>query len=253
MAHYQRYLILAVSFFAAVSVRAQQSGAAGEEAPRSVSIVALVNPGADYSGLFLMSGGQPISLDVKPGMRGAKQVLAKGSRDVVLARQGVDPATGKPAYLPVVSSPWPEAKSQEAILVIGTSAGAKEIKALMIDDSLAAFPIETTRVLNLTGAGLLAKVDTFQGELKHASASGPIPYPDLKKLPPNSLARFPFALAVKPANGDWIKIGSGFWEAATGRRSLVILQPPLEQGSTKIRIRTLVDYPAPPVPVPASR
>lgn len=253
MAQLQRYLTLAFSFVAAIQLHAQAPGLAGaESASRHVSVVPLPNPGADYSGLFVINNGQPTPIELKAGVRSKKLQLARGAKEVVLARQSMD-SSGKLAYVTAASVPWPEAKSQDALLIIGSAAGTKEIKAMAVDDSPLAFPSETTRLINLTGVTLLAKVNNFQGELKHGAVSAPISYPDLKKLPPNSLARFPFAFAVQPAGGQLQKLGSGFWEAGAGRRSLVIIQPPLDANSKTLRVRTFVDYPAPLVPAPILR
>lgn len=248
MAFFRRYLIIAAAFCCAGHICAQQSASGALATAYQVTLLGLPHPQADYSGLVLLVGDQTLPVDVPPGARGRPLKLVKGAKELTISRQGVDPQTGKSVYKPLATAAWPGEKCRETLLIVGPGSSGGDFKAMALDDSLSAFPAESIRVLNLTGIPLQAKINDFSGELKHAQISQIIAYPDMKKLPPQSVARYPMALAAKSAEGKMLRLYSGYMEAPPITRSFILIQPPLEAGSKKIRVKTITDQP----PIPSS-
>lgn len=246
MAHLRRYLIRAFVGCAlllawAPAGMAQQSRA-GAEAARTFHALA-VSPSPVLAELFYMRGpNDGVPLDVSTHRLSPAPMVA-GPGPLVLAVKRAD-AQGKQAFVPVAQAEWPQAGGVDRVLLLVAVSGSgrdTKVQAIAVDNSLAAFPMRSVRVINLSGRPLLGQYGDFRGELP-AGPGKAVAYPAVKPAANGGVGRFPVAIGQRAAQGESMKIlFNGWTEAWPEARTLVLVVP--GANAERPQVRFLVDTP----------
>lgn len=193
--------------------------------------------------VFVLSGEQAIELPVKSNLRSDLRPWP-GERPLRLAVRNMNSAAGQAAYTPIAELGWPAPQSNRALIILVYSSGSASPRAFVVDDDVRAFPVNSAFTFNATKVPLMLRFNTFSGDLAAGGLSPMVDYPDMQNLPPSASVRYPFALALRRLGEEPLVLNSGFQEVSPGTRTLLIVTPPAEAGSTRVRVRKLVDRPA---------
>lgn len=247
MAHTKRYinnwfgwaLILVLSLGAVFDASAQPT-TNRQQAAKAFSLFVADAGGPSAPAFVFLRNDQVVDLPVAKGNRRSDPMPWPGAATLRLAMRNPRPAAGAPVYVPVADLAWPSPNTDRALVVV---VAGPSPKAFIIDDDVKSFPPNSARVINLTTVPLLVKVNQFTGELAAGKATVAAAYPDVSGLAPGAMVRYPFGLAVRRANEEPLVLNSGFQEGVPGTRTLLVVTPPAQAGSTKVRVRPLIDRP----------
>lgn len=230
---------LLVSLAASVVARGQG------EPPRTISAVWLRGFAATDQELFLAQGDNaPVPLGAGANSRG-KPVELRGSPAALrlLRRAASVPAAGNKSegLIPVTEVRPPAGNPKRVLLVLASAGGDGAIRATVMADDEASFPLHTVRVANFAGSPVLMRLDRQVKSLA-SGTSEPMPYAVLADPKQRDVPSFPFALAAQ----DDVFF-NGRIDAWSNSRTLVLVAPPTVQGRAP-GVQVLVDRPRPPSP-----
>ncbi|MCW1887539.1 hypothetical protein OKA04_22575 [Luteolibacter flavescens] len=161
----------------------------------------------------LLAASQPVEIDLITGdfTREAEATVAGGTLRFALPDAGAD---GEPEVVATVDAL--EGERHLLVFVPGTT-GERTYRVLAIDDSEAAFPMGSSRLINLAPAKVRFTIGENSRELA-SGGTGDLPLP--KKL--NSMNQCPVQAAIAEPGGEWRVFSSTRWHATLQERSLVI-------------------------------
>jgi hypothetical protein len=240
--------------FFAVFVLLQIQAQALEGGARQLSIIALADNPADIGDLFYMEGQKSFPVKFLGNNRSQPILVGSGVRSLVFARRFTDSKTGARALKPVVEGIWPDVKAKIALVILTVNSADKSLKAVVTPDDPDLFPVHAIRVVNTTALPLMVKLNEFSGQIAPSSSSPVVAYPKMDRVDSNSVVRYPLEVAYRRlASEPPVVLSSGDQEASPASRSVLIVLPPREQGSTRIRIKSLVDRPVSAVQRPKAQ
>ncbi|MFA6287322.1 MAG: hypothetical protein WC661_08020 [Opitutaceae bacterium] len=240
MALLNRYLILFALGFSSVC------GFSAESAlPRTFTVLA--GSAGNWNGLdYARSPSALVPLVLSRQVRSPEQPAASGEKWEV-GREVVDPVTGLPVRKIVARTPWPQGvRTALFVLVPKTAPDADglEFDVLASDDSPAAFPPETLRVINATPAILAGRIGREQVSLppgiSHIFSTTAFLPPDEDHDP-----GMPVGLAVRMPAG-WVALYDAPLSVSPNTRVLLIVLSPKNPGSTRIQVRAVHQTLPPP-------
>jgi hypothetical protein len=211
-----------------------------KETARTFHALAL-SPSPAFAELFhLRAPGDAVPLEIATHRIGSRPMVA-GAGPIVLAVRTQD-AQGKAAFSPVAKVDWPQgATADRALLFVAAKGSGRDLKvqAVAVDNSFEVFPPRSLRVINFSGAPVLAQFGDFRGELAPGPARA-VAYPNVPSPAGGGVGRFAVALAQSPSPGEPAKIlFNGWTEAWQEARTLLLVTPGIEGGRSQVRL--LVD------------
>lgn len=214
----------------------------GADAARTFQALA-ISPSPVLAELFYMRGpNEGVPLDVSTHRLSPTPMVA-GSGPLVLAVKRAD-AQGKQTFVPVAQAEWPQGGGvNRALLFVAVNGSGRDTKVQVIamDNSLAAFPMRSVRVINLSGRPLLGQYGDFRGELPTGPAKA-VAYPAVKPPTNGGVGRFPVAIGQRAAQGESMKVlFNGWTEAWPEARTLLLVVP--GANPERPQVRFLVDAP----------
>ncbi|RRK01508.1 hypothetical protein Ga0100231_001560 [Opitutaceae bacterium TAV4] len=246
MAHHRRNLIRLVLFLSplwttfAQSVPDKERRTEGKDThPYSFCAIALANDEI-LENFYCYINANDIPM-VKLSTNRRSQPIALKKKPIHLVFVAKDGENTQKPWKPLSEIAWPgQTKNALVLFAVVPSANGKEVRGMPIDDSIDAFPIHSTRILNLTGQELYAKIGNTNIVLPKL-LSNPIPYPPelLKDRDDKSTPRFPLGLAVKQGQDDFKILYRGYTEAWLNARKLLIIRQ--NEKDKTLQVQELVD------------
>lgn len=244
MALLNRYLIwIALGFLSAAGLSAEPASA------RTFTVLA--GSAGNWEKLdYARSPSALVPLVFGRQVRSPEQTAASGETWEV-GRAAVDPATGLPIRKIVARTPWPQGVRSALFILVpkpAPDADGLEFAVLASDDSPAAFPPETLRVINATPANLAGRIGTEQVSLPPGISRN---FSTTAFLAPdeNHDPGMPVGLAVRMPTG-WVALYDAPLSVSPNTRVLLIVLSPKNPGSTRIQVRA-VHQTLPPPPAPS--
>jgi hypothetical protein len=196
--------------------------------------------------------GKPQFITLGTARRGEPFPLSRARNPLVFLRERLNPAPGEPTMEPAGSVAWPAEAKERVVFVLATAPGPGgriAVRGLAANDDLSQFPVNSARVVNLTGAELALRFGGRDSQIA-AGFSSPQVYPVTAE--PESLEIPIIQTVLAQRVGDQFKlIYRGRINAWSNSRSLVIVSPAGE-GSANPRVRVVLENISPPKPAGAS-